>query len=131
MKFRPNDRIFATSCAHPASRCDFDRHRRVMTGRVDHPTETSILPSHAPVHRPCLCHVYTISTHSGLRMKIRHKGLRALHEHDDGCRLLPSSVERIREILTALEMRPHTSETWTCRATGSTRCVAKAAATGA
>ena len=36
-------------------------------------------------------------------MKIRHKGLHALHERDDGRRLPPSRVERIREILTALD----------------------------
>lgn len=36
-------------------------------------------------------------------MKIRHKGLRALYERDDARRLPPERVERIREILTALD----------------------------
>ena len=36
-------------------------------------------------------------------MRIRHKGLRALHEQDDGRRLPPARVERIREILTVLD----------------------------
>ena len=36
-------------------------------------------------------------------MKIRHKGLRALHEQDDARRLPPPRIERIREILTVLD----------------------------
>ena len=36
-------------------------------------------------------------------MKIRHRGLRALHERDDARRLPAERVERIREILTALD----------------------------
>ena len=36
-------------------------------------------------------------------MKIRHKGLRELYERDDAKRLPPERVERIREILTALD----------------------------
>ena len=37
------------------------------------------------------------------QMKIRHKGLRALYERDDARHLPPEQVERIREILTALD----------------------------
>ena len=37
------------------------------------------------------------------QMKIRHKGLRALYERDDARHLPPERVERIREILTALD----------------------------
>ena len=36
-------------------------------------------------------------------MKIRHKALRAFHENDDAKRLPQSRVERIRDILTALD----------------------------
>ncbi|MCZ0954071.1 MAG: type II toxin-antitoxin system RelE/ParE family toxin [Rhodospirillaceae bacterium] len=36
-------------------------------------------------------------------MRIRHKGLRALYERDDARHLPPERVERIREILTALD----------------------------
>ncbi|MYB36729.1 MAG: hypothetical protein F4Y26_04915 [Gammaproteobacteria bacterium] len=36
-------------------------------------------------------------------MKIRHKALRAFHEDDDARRLPPSRIERIREMLTALD----------------------------
>ncbi len=36
-------------------------------------------------------------------MKTRHKALRAFHEDDDARRLPPSRIERIREMLTALD----------------------------
>ena len=36
-------------------------------------------------------------------MKIRHKGLRALHERDDAARLPPGLVPRLRRILFRLQ----------------------------
>ena len=40
-------------------------------------------------------------------MKFRHKRLHALYEHDEAKRLPPSRIERIREILTALDDAAH------------------------
>ena len=40
-------------------------------------------------------------------MKIRHKGLRALHERDDRARLTPSLVPRLRRILFRLQEATH------------------------
>ena len=38
-------------------------------------------------------------------MRIRHKGLRALHEKDDTARLPADLVSRLRRILFRLQMR--------------------------
>lgn len=38
-----------------------------------------------------------------LPMRIRHKALRAFHENDDASGLPPARIERIREVLTALD----------------------------
>ena len=40
-------------------------------------------------------------------MKIRHKGLRALHEHDDPSRLSADWVARLRRILFRLQEATH------------------------
>jgi len=40
-------------------------------------------------------------------MKIRHKGLRALHERDDRARLPPQLVPRLRRILFRLQEATH------------------------
>ena len=40
-------------------------------------------------------------------MKIRHKGLRALHERDDAARLPAGSVPRFRRILFRLQEAAH------------------------
>lgn len=40
-------------------------------------------------------------------MKIRHKGLRALHERDDRARLPPNLVPRLRRILFRLQEATH------------------------
>ncbi len=40
-------------------------------------------------------------------MRIRHKGLRALHEHDDATRLPAGLVPRLRRILFRLQESTH------------------------
>ena len=57
-------------------------------------------------------------------MKIRHKGLRALHERDDRARLPANLVSRLRRILFRLHpLKGDRAGQWSVRVSGNWRVV--------
>ena len=87
---------------HPSAAPLFPRNVRCLcTGR----TQSTPRPLAEEQHHVCWRRVTLRATVSP--MKIRHKGLRALHERDDRARLPATLVPRLRRILFRLQEATH------------------------